>query len=108
MSFWASSACDSKVTLGLGGGESLDFGGKGDARRDGGLERGLEVGVLMVGVGVLEGYLAADVPIEASNFLSGGIHAGQTWSSAIAKGMIGMVERGRVRSGIGGAGDPPG
>ena len=73
--FWASSACDSRVTLGLGGGESLDFGGKGDARRDGGLESGLEVGVLIVGVGVLEGYLAAEVPIEASNFPSVGIQA---------------------------------
>ena len=83
----ASSTCDLNVTLRLGGGESLVFDGKGDARRDGGRDKGLEEGVLMVGVGVLEGYLASDVANEGSNLLSLDIHASQTWRSAIAKGM---------------------
>ena len=81
----ASSTCDLNVTLGLGGGESLVLDWKGDARRDGGLERGLEEGVLIVGVGVLEGYLVSEVFREASNLLSLDIHAGRTCRSAVAK-----------------------
>lgn len=66
---WVWSAEASKATLGcgrglafrLGGGEALAlarFAPKGEARRDGGLECGLEDpdgGVTIVGVGVLEG-----------------------------------------------------
>lgn len=73
------SSCDLKVTLCLGGGESRAFGLKGEARRDGGLELGLEEGVMMVGVGVLEGYLASGMLNEANRLLSFDIQAGQPW-----------------------------
>ena len=62
----------------LGGGEARALGVKGDSRRDGGLERGLEVGVMMVGVGVLDGYLASGTTIEANRLLSFDIHASCT------------------------------
>ena len=68
------SSCDLKDTLCLGGGETLALGVNGDSRPDGGLERGLEDGVTMVGVGVLEGYLASGLTIEASKLLSFDIH----------------------------------
>ena len=72
------------MTLRFGGGDCLVLDGKGDARRDGGPEVGLEVGVLIVGVGVLEGYLASKAPREGTCLMSLDIHAGQTWKSAVA------------------------
>ena len=79
--------CDWKATLDLGGGDSLAFDWKGEARRDGGLEMGLEDGVLIVGEGVLEGYLVSIFPSEANSLLSLDIHAGRTLKSAVAKGV---------------------
>ena len=74
----------------LGGGEALalaSFAPRGDVRRDECWESEVDDadgGVTMVGVGVLEGYVASILPMEDNGPFSCDIHLGHTLRSAIA------------------------